>query len=105
MDFNSINKVSKVTEFLPWKKLSELTPEAHYPITDLRTTQTKFGRGYAMDIDTEFSVFLPTRLVKLFDADIPAFEKIQEAARDGHLYIQFLGGKYNSFEFKWDISC
>lgn len=100
MDFTGINKVGTIAEFLPTKKLSELTAQSEYPISDIRAVQTKFGKKFIADVSDEFTVFLPTRLVKVLDEDTVMFEKLLAAAKGGHLNMKYFGGKYNSIEFK-----
>ncbi|XP_043288456.1 uncharacterized protein K02A2.6-like [Venturia canescens] len=58
MDFKSLNKVATL-ENLPWKKLIELEVKTDYPIHNIRSVKTKFGKRYVADIGGEFSVFLP----------------------------------------------
>lgn len=100
MDFTSINKIGKMAEFLPTKKLAELSLQADYPITDIKAVQTKFGKRIVADVSDEFVVFLPARFVKAFDEDKDMFEKMVEAAHNNQLCMNYIGGKYNSIEFK-----
>lgn len=100
MDFAQINKVAKMGDFLPTKKLSELTQQSDYQITDMRAVETKFGKRIIVDVRDEFAVFLPARLAKVFHEDNVTFMKMIETAHNGQLYMNYFGGKYNSVEFK-----
>lgn len=100
MDLSAINKVAKMAEFLPTKKLVDLDVQHDYPVNDMKFVQTKFGRRIVAELCGEFVVFLPARLVKAFEADEELFNTMVEASHDGQLYMNYFGGKYNSVEFK-----
>ena len=59
MDLSSLNKVGKVSAFLPTRKRSTLTLMKDHRITDLRFVMTQFGKSIAADIKAEYTVFLP----------------------------------------------
>lgn len=100
MDFSRINKVGLLTEFLPVKRLAELTPEKEYIVTDIKRVQTKWGSRITVDVEGEFTCFLPTRFVKLFEEDDALFHQMTAVAHANNLILRYYGGKFNSMEFK-----
>lgn len=99
MDFKGINKVGKMSEFLPVKKIMELEVQSTHRISDIRAVQTKFGKRYVADVSKDFTVFLPTRLANAFDENPSTFEEMVTAAHNDQLDMKYHGGKYNSIEF------
>lgn len=90
MDLSAINKVAKVVEFLPTKKLTDLGIQMDHRISNLKFVQTKYGGKIVAEIDNEFAI----------EADEELFKNMAKSAQDGHLYMVYHGGKYNSIEFK-----
>lgn len=100
MDFSRINKVGKVAAFLPTKKLSELTLEKDYTVTDIKTVHTVWGSRVVIEVESEFSCFLPARFVKVFEEDEQFFEQMKAAAHENKLLMCYYGTNLNSLEFK-----
>jgi len=100
MDFSQINKIGKVSEFLPTKKLSDLTIGTDYRITGVRNVQTKYGPRITIDVNDELTCFLPQRFVKAFEENTALFHQMVAAARDNNLLMNYQGTKFNNLEFK-----
>ncbi|XP_043469458.1 uncharacterized protein LOC122503096 [Leptopilina heterotoma] len=66
---------------------------------DIKQTTTKFGLKIVAEINSEYVVFLPQRMVKVLKIDDESLTHLQQAAEKGELQLKFLGGKYNYFEF------
>lgn len=86
--------------FLPVKKLSELTVERNYRVTDLRYVKTKFGQRITIDIDKQFTCYLPERFVKVLDQDPDLFQQMTTAAHGNNLLMEYHGTRYNNLQFK-----
>lgn len=100
MDFSRINKVGALTEFLPLKKLCDLKTDIDYKITNIRNVNTKWGSRITIDVENEFTCFLPYRFVKAFDEDEEMFRQMEASAQSGTLLMRYHGTKYNNVEFK-----
>lgn len=100
MDFTRINKVGKVSVFLPTKKLSELTLEKDYMVTDIKSVHTSWGTRFVIEVESEFSCFLPARFVKVFEEDEQFFRQMKTVARENKLLMCYYGTNLNSLEFK-----
>ena len=85
MDLSKINKISRLENFLPTKKLMELDIGRDYKITAMKNANTKFGSQIIVSLENKFSVFLPTRIYKTLENNPEQF--------------QYIGGKYNQCEF------
>ena len=99
MDLSKINKISRLENFLPTKKLMELDIGRDYKITAMKKANTKFGSQIIVGLDNEFSVFLPTRISKALENNPEQFQYMLEASAEDRLLIRYLGGKYNQCEF------
>ena len=51
MVFTNINKVARMADYLPTKKIIELEPLTYYKITAFRTANTKFGSKFMATIN------------------------------------------------------
>lgn len=89
-----------MADFLPIKKLSDLTVQEEYSVTDLRFVRTKYGKRVIIDVANEFTCFLPGRFVHLFEDDNGLFEQMIAAAHKNKLGMQYLGSEFNNLEFK-----
>ena len=52
------------------------------------------------DLNNESAVFLLARIVKLFEEDKILYNEKKTAAKDDHLGMQYMCGKYNKIESK-----
>lgn len=100
MDFSQINKVGKLVEFLPTKKLHDLKTNEDYKITNMRSVVTKYGSRITIDVQNEFTCFLPPRFAKAFEQDPAMFQQMVTLAQTGTLFMQYHGSKNNNVEFK-----
>lgn len=99
MDFSKINKVARLEDFLPTKKIAELENGKTYKITFIKNVQTKFGPQVTVELDGEFSIFLPSRIGKMLHQDQEQFQELTKVSAENHLYLRYLGGKYQQCEF------
>lgn len=100
MDFTRINQVGLLEVPLPIKRLAELELEKEYYITGIRSVQTIWGARIVVDLDGEFTSYLPTRFVKAFEDAGELFQQMSEAAACKKLIMQYYGTKFNKLEFK-----
>lgn len=100
MDLTKINKVGMLASFLPVKKLSELSLERDYGVTDIRCVKTTFGTRFAVDIEEAFTCYLPARFVKVFEEDANLLQQVKMGAHDKNLFMRYHGTHYNNVEFK-----
>lgn len=100
MDLTAINRVGRPEEFLPVKKLMELEIEKEYTITKMKTSQTKWGPRITVDLENEFTCFLPSRFVQAFAENDTLFQQMVTAVSENKLRMLYYGSKYNHLEFK-----
>lgn len=99
MDFSLINEITKQSEYLPTRKLKDLQVQGDYIISDVRMVKTKFGDRCIAEIQGEYTVFLPARIIKAIQQNPPMFEELFNTARAGQLSMKYLGGNLNGIEF------
>lgn len=99
MAFSSINEITNKSEFPPTKKLKDLEPNGFYEVSNIRSVKTKYGPRFTAEIQGEFTVFLPPRVVNAFEKDPVIFGKLMEAAHTRQLSMKYIGGKWNGVEF------
>lgn len=99
MAFSAINEITKQSAYLPSKPLKELEVNGDYGVSDIRSASTKWGQRYVVEVENKFTVFLPPRVVKAFQRDLEAYEKLLEAAHTGKLSMKYIGGDWNGVEF------
>lgn len=102
MDCEKINKVCRMDDFLPTKKISELDVQKDYKVTAFKSVTTKFGLKTMVVIEDEFTIFLPSRISKAFNDDQEQLKMHEDAAAENRLHLRYLGGKYNQCEFIYD---
>lgn len=100
MSFEEFNKVCVAANLLPTKKIKELNLEVIYKVTELRKVQTKYGAKVIITIDDTFVVFLPARASKMLEEHEELFIELVESCSQNKLSVQYLGGQYNSIEWK-----
>ena len=103
MDLKAINAVGRMDGVMPTKPLSDLTLNKKYAVSKIRKVHTKYGIRIVAELKNQFAVFLPGRIMKIFE-DVKCdetFEKLEEAAASKKFYFCYLGGPYNLFEFKY----
>ena len=99
MDLSKANFAANVN-FLPTKKLKDIGTDQVYRISKFREAQTQYGKRIIFELNDEFAVFLPARMVKLFEDDEKLYNEMKKDDTDTHLGLQYIGGKYNKIEFK-----
>lgn len=98
MDFAKINQIASGCQFLPCKKLKELEEGKNYHLTSIRKVETKYGLKIKVDIDNEFTVFLPARMTKIAQ-DATTFANFVTAVEENQVTLHYIGGPYNKIEF------
>lgn len=100
MDFSRINRISYIKSFLEIKKLSELSLDTDYAVSDIRAVESPYGTRFTMDVDNKFTCYLPVRFTKAFEEDKELFKQMAESAVKGALLMRYHGGQYHSITFK-----
>ena len=96
MDFNAINKVARMDDFLPTKKIVELEHNKNYQITAFKIANTKFGLKLIVALDGAFMIFLPARISIVPFENTDQLQLYKNAAAENQLYLRFLGGPTNA---------
>ena len=99
MDLTKLNKVARLDNMLPTKKMSELEMHTDYLISDVKEVKTRYGDKLLVTIDNEYNVFLPLRMSRTLLDDPVLFEHFKKGVKSGSLRMQFLGGKFFQCEF------
>lgn len=101
MNFDKLNEVSRLNNFLPTKSWNELEVDKNYTVSGIKTVKTKFGDSIVLILDEEFEVFLPLRIKKYLLNDRQQYELFTEATTEGKLMMRYIGGKYKNCEFSF----
>lgn len=99
MDLSRLNEISRLEDFLPTKKLSELEINRTYEVTNMKFVNTKYGKQIVADLERRCSVFLPARTSQVLNDDEDLFKKMRYSSHNHGLPIRYLDGKYNRIEF------
>ena len=99
MDFATLNKVARLDEMLPTKKMSDLELNVDYLISEVKEVKTRYGDKLLVCINNEFNVFLPLRLSKTLTENPELYEQFKTGVESGSLQMRFLGGKFFKCEF------
>lgn len=99
MDFTKINEVGRLENYLPIKRWDDLDVDTDYKVTALAAVKTKYGASIVANIDKEYALYLPARMVKSLEEDAEMFQQLIAEAEKGRLYIHYYGGKYHKCEF------
>lgn len=78
-----INKKARQGTYLPQLKYGELEPIHIHAITRAERVTTEFGATIVIDLDSQWSLFLPKRTVKCFDGPEGEqdFKELQKAVK------------------------
>ena len=57
-----IEKLNKVAQNLPTRKMSELDKSRQFVVTGMRKVETRYGTRVVVELDDEGQTFLPTRM-------------------------------------------
>uniref|UniRef100_A0A6V7KPS8 Uncharacterized protein n=1 Tax=Bracon brevicornis TaxID=1563983 RepID=A0A6V7KPS8_9HYME len=79
--------------------MAELQVNEEYFITKLKWVTTKFGRRIVAEMNGEFSVFLPYRVVKYCTDNEPWCNSLMTSAEKRQVKLRYLGGDTNQCEF------
>lgn len=99
MDFTKLNEVSRV-ENINTIKMMDLEINKNYHVTDVVQVNTKYGEKIIVTTEDGFRMFLPARISRALINDPEQLQQLKEECKKEHLYLCYLGGKYNSCEFK-----
>lgn len=99
MDFTKINEITNQSNYLPTKKLKDLQVQGDYKISDIRMVKTRYGDKYIAEIQSEYTIFLPARVIKAFEQNPAIFEEMLKSTRAGQLSMKYIGGTWNGIEF------
>ncbi|KAK0073804.1 hypothetical protein PV326_013047 [Microctonus aethiopoides] len=99
MDFSKLNDVCRGGNFLPTKSWDQLEVEINYKVTEMKTVETKFGESIVMTLHKEFTVFLPSRIVKYLLKERDQYKLLADAAVNEKLNMHYIGGQYRECEF------
>ncbi|KAK0177142.1 hypothetical protein PV328_001221 [Microctonus aethiopoides] len=78
---------------------SRLEVEINYKVTEMKTVKTKFGESLVVTLNEEFTVFLPSRIVKYLMKEREQYKLLSDAAPNGKLNMHYIGGQYRECEF------
>ena len=67
MDLKAINTVGRMDGVMPTKPLSHLTLKKKYAASKIRKVHTKYGTTIVAELDKQFAVFLPSRIMNIFE--------------------------------------
>lgn len=99
-DFANINQGQMQPDFLPTRKLADLEKDSNLLITSMRQVTTKFGPRIAVDVEDQYSTFLPQRIVKSLSEDgEETYMNMLDAIQHYRLFMRYLGGVNNNVEF------
>ncbi|KAK0071368.1 hypothetical protein PV326_001328 [Microctonus aethiopoides] len=99
MDFSKLNDVCRDGNFLLTKSWDQLEVEINYKVTEMKTVKTKFGESIVVTLNEEFTVFLPSRIVKYLLKERDQYNLLADAATNGKLNMHYIGGQYRKCEF------
>lgn len=99
MDFTHINNVGKTPQFLPTVHVKEIEKNKSFKVTRLARVTTKWGPKILVDLDDVKTIYLPVRAFTYFQENPEEFTQMVNLVKERKVYIRFLGGSYNPFEF------
>lgn len=100
MDFAAINSVGKSSNFLPTKKMKDLTKDVIYSVTRIeRVPQSKFGEQVVVDINKQFTLWLPKKMKNFLLSNANELEKLIDCTKKEKLGIQYIGDEHTDFKF------
>ena len=78
-----VNKKSRKNAYLPVLKYAELVPTVLHTISRVQRVTNEYGPTIVIDLNNEYSLFLPRRTVKSFDGEEGQedFQALQEAVK------------------------
>ncbi|XP_014299141.1 uncharacterized protein LOC106693966 [Microplitis demolitor] len=99
MDFIKINGTTTLKDILPKKQMGELNVDGEYQGTKLKLINTKFGDSIVASLGNQFSVYLLKRATTAIRDDSTLLPSLNQIVEEQNLFIRYLGGKNNKFEF------
>ena len=99
MDFSKLNIIAH-GEFLPTKRLVDLTKGQRYTVTSLKEVTTKYCKKVVAELESEFDVFIPNRVSEALLQDDDFYFKLLDAANKYELFIIYNGGSSVEFSGK-----
>lgn len=92
LSYDAINKVARLEEDFPTKKISQVTIGQLYRVHEFRMAKTRYGEKVLVLLNGEFLTFLPKRLSTGLAEQSKEFTALKQ-------FLRFLGGQYNLCEF------
>lgn len=99
MDLDPVNSAGRCEDWLPTIKMTELVLKYLYPITRMDKVGTKYGEKIVLDLEEKSTVYLPLRMAKYFAKNPMQYDSLLQAIEEKKLFLNYLGGKNNCFEF------
>lgn len=93
MNLEELNKVSRLDDFLPVIKPKDLTIGELYNITEIKVVKTKYGSSVILELNEEFSLFLPRRITKFILKSDETLKNFTDRVKAKAMGIRSLGGK------------
>ena len=99
MDLSKLNAIAH-EEYLPKKRLVDLTKGQRYMITSLKTVTTKYGRKVVAELESEYDVFMAKRVSEAVVQDENFLTNLQDAVNKCELFMIYNGGSSTEFSDK-----
>lgn len=96
----NINKIARLD--IPTVNMEDLTIGKKYRVTELKISETKYGKKVIVTLDTECVVFLPARVSAALVNDPEEFMYHHTKVEERQLHIRTLEGSYHRFEFLYE---
>lgn len=92
-----IEKLNRVAQGLPTKRISELDKSRSFLVTRIKKVNTRFGVSVIVELDDECQSFLPTRVSAAMINDEELYKHLVDGVENKALYIYFVN---NNLQFK-----
>ncbi|KAK0075466.1 hypothetical protein PV325_006841 [Microctonus aethiopoides] len=99
MDFSQLNDVCRGINFVPTKSRNQLDVGTNSNVTGMKIIKTKLRESIVVTMNVEFTVFLPSRIVKFLLNNPKAYRQMVQTTNDVKLNIHYIGRQYGECEF------
>lgn len=93
----NFEKLNAAIALLPTKKMVDLDINQKYKVTEMKKVTTQFGPCIVLNLNDEFQLFLPDRVLTFFNDNDTMFTEMLEKIVNSTLSFVYLGDK--KFEF------
>lgn len=100
MTDRNINKIARLD--IPTLRMEELVIGKKYRVTELKSSDTKYGKKVLVTLDTKCVVFLPARVSAALLNNPEEYEYHTKKVEERQLHIRVLEGDYHRFEFLYE---